>query len=384
MVNYEFPPLGGGGGVFTNDLAREMVLKGHAVSIITSGYSYLKKYECINGIDIYRVPVLGRSSLNTASMISMLSFLPSAIYKGSRLLLKKKQRYDLIHTHFAVPSGPARSFLSKCFKMPSVLSLYGGDIYDPSKSSSPHNNVLLKNVITFLMNTAHAVIAESNNIHDLAKNIYRPSKKIHIIPLDMQTPSFSTSTRKELLMKNDRFYLISKGRLVKRKGYSFLIKALSLLNKGEKDIGLILIGEGPEKNNLKDLARDLGLDKKIIFAGAVSDEKKFKLLSMSDLYVLSSIHEGFGIVLLEAMHCGLPVIATNEGGQTDIIEDGTNGILVPPRDETALAETIKYIVKNDSLRNTISENNRNKFFEYKISNVADQYLELYRKVITFK
>lgn len=381
IINYEFPPLGGGGGIFTRDLVKEFAKK-HSIDIITTHFKGLKRKETLENINIYRVPVLYRTALHTATLASMLSFPFFGILKGIHLCLNKK--YDIIQTHFAVPSGPVGLIISFLFRIPNVLTFYGGDIYNPYKKISPHSKAIFRWVVRTVINNATAVIAPSTNIRNNANKIYRPTKDISIIPFGIDTPFFTSLKREELSLQKDIFYIISIGRLLKTKGYDILIKALNIIHKSRSDIRLILIGEGPEQDNLEKLASDLDISDDIIFLGAVFDKRKFQFLSTADAYVLSSLYEGFGIVLLEAMFCGLPIVATNNGGQTDIVTDGRNGILVEPSDAQAIADAITRLIKDKELRQKTSTFNREDVKKYYISNIAQDYLKLFNNIVQIK
>ncbi|MBD3380386.1 MAG: glycosyltransferase [Candidatus Omnitrophica bacterium] len=378
FVNYEYPPVGGGGGVFTKDLAEELA-GNNTVHVLTSAFPGLARSETINGVTVFRTPVLNRTSLPSAGILSLLSFPFSGIFKGYSLL--KSTDYDVINTHFAVPSGPCGAFLSKISGIPNVLSIHGGDIYDPSKKTSPHRHPLLRWAVKRVMESSDSVIAQSNNTRDNAMSIYSPSKDIKIIPLGIPLSSIPEIDRGSIGLDPDKKYLISIGRLVKRKGYDILIRAFSSVTSREPSTRLILLGSGPELDNLKTLAADLGIGEKISFITDSDDRAKYEYLASSDMYVLSSLHEGFGIVLLEAMACGLSIVSTDNGGQTDILEHEKNALMVPPGDAEALAEAIEELLSSPETMRKMKTNNLEHAKDFSISKVAARYMELFRETI---
>ncbi len=134
---------------------------------------------------------------------------------------------------------------------------------------------------------------------------YKPKREIHIIPLSYEPYLFLPKYKSELGLDANKVYLISIGRIVKRKGFDYLIRSLKLLNE---NIVLLIIGDGAGINKLIQLVYRLNLHNRVKFLGDVSEELKFQYLANSDLYILSSLHEGFGIVLQEAMQVGLPIV----------------------------------------------------------------------------
>lgn len=372
IINYEFPPLGGGGGVAAYDLALEWVKTGR-VDVLTSSFQGIPPYETVDGINVHRVKIFFRKSRDAASFLSMLSFLPFAFIKG--IFLIRKHRYDVINTHFAVPSGPVGYLLGKIFGIPNVLSLHGGDIYDPSKKMSPHKSRFWRTVVRFMLNNADSVVAQSSNTRDNAVRYYNPSKEIKIIPLAFHPPA---KVKKIIKKQADEFKIVTIGRLVKRKAFDDLIKAVAAIIN--KNVRLYLMGDGPEMEYLSNLAIGLGASDRIIFLGYLTDEEKFSHIASSDLFALTSLHEGFGIVFMEAMHFGVPIVCTNHGGQTDFLENGKNGILIDVADIQACAEAIEKLRKDKKFYLEASKNNKLKVKDFYAENVASRYSVLFSEL----
>ncbi len=375
IINYEFPPLGGGGGVATMDLALEWV-KTARVDVLTSWFKGLPHYERVNGINVYRVPIFFRKSRDAASFLSMLSYLPFGFFKGLRLCLK--DRYDVINTHFAVPSGPLGFALGLIFRIPNVLSLHGGDIYDPSKRMSPHRSLFWRNVVRFIMNRADRIIAQSSNTRDNALKYYAPRKEVGIIPLAFHPPPLSGAKRAALGLGKNEFLLITIGRLIKRKAIDHMIRALDAIPDAR--LRLLVLGDGPEREYLESLARELGLDNRIVFTGYVTEQQKFDFIEVSNVFISTSLHEGFGIVFMEAMYCGLPIICSNHGGQVDFLENEENALLVDVGDVGGYARSIRRFIEDDGLYRRCSKNNRLKVKDFYAATVAGRYTDIYREV----
>jgi len=141
------------------------------------------------------------------------------------------------------------------------------------------------------------------------------------------------------------------------------------------------MGDGPEREHLTSLVEQLELKHRVTFLGYVSDFEKYKFLALSDLFILTSLHEGFGIVFLESMYCGLPIVCTNHGGQVDFLKDGENAILINVGDVNACADAIKRFYHNREFYLKCSSNNREKVMDFFADRVADQYLHLFHEII---
>src|SRR5438132_747536 len=151
FCNYEYPPLGGGGGVINARLA-EALAQRHEVTVLTSRAFGFPLDVVEHGVRVVRVPVLARRRMATANIPSMFAYLVMGILRGRRMVAV--DRYDLINTHFVLPTGPVGDALARHAGIPNVLSLHGGDLYDPAKRTSPHRHPLLRAWIRQLLRRA--------------------------------------------------------------------------------------------------------------------------------------------------------------------------------------------------------------------------------------
>jgi glycosyltransferase involved in cell wall biosynthesis len=377
FCNYEYPPLGGGGGVVMAALARELA-KRHAVTVLTSRALDLPAESLEGGVRIVRVPVFFRRELPTANLASMLAYLPMGMMRGAGLA--RDGGFDVINTHFVVPSGPVGHVLARRFKVPNVLSVHGGDLYDPSKSSSPHRHPWLRAPIRHLLNKADALVGQSRNTLDNVVNIYGVHRASHLIPLGIERPpAAGTATRRAFGIPDDAFVVVTVGRVVARKATTQLVKALCAAQRPR--MHLLVIGDGPDAAAVRGAALAAGVADRLHLAGQVSEERKYQALSVADAFVSASQHEGFGLVFLEAMAFGLPIVCYDHGGQTDFLRDGETGYVVPLNDQERFARALQALNDDPGSRETMAAANRRLVEGYFIDRCADRYEELFEGAI---
>lgn len=376
-VNYEYPPLGGGGGVINKQIAEELASR-HTVDVLTSQGLGLPAFSVENGVNIHRVPVFFRSRQAAANLPSMLAYLPSGYRTGLGLL--KENNYDVINTHFAIPSGPLGDWLSRKAKIPNVLSVHGGDLYDPSKFMSPHRHFLLRSVVKKVLSRANSVVAQSSNTVGNVHEYYASDLDCKCIPLGIvrHTQSIDSPRERYDLSEKD-IALVTVGRLVARKGLDRLLEIVKQINNS--NVHLFIIGSGPQLEPLKAMTGEMNLDSQIHFLGQVDDQEKLEVLQMSDIYVSTSQHEGFGIVYLEAMAAGLPVVCYDYGGQTDFLSSGSTGYVVKLNDEQSFKDACESLVEQPEIRQQMGKHNLTAVESFYIDNCAGQYEKLYEQVI---
>ncbi len=221
---------------------------------------------------------------------------------------------------------------------------------------------------------------------DMESNLNLHPKKIKVIhnPIDLETikkmsrESLNNKLFKEKCSENNPL-IIAMGRLAKQKGFQYLLKAFKIV-RNEFPSKLVILGKGEKKKNLVDLVKNLGISKDVVFLGFQSNPYKF--IANSDLFVLSSLWEGFPNALVEAMACGTPVVSTNcSSGPKEIITTGVNGLLVPPENSEELAKAILEVLTNKKLSEKIVEAGSKKVNEFDVKKIVPEYENLFINVL---
>ena len=347
IVNYEYPPLGGGGGVLTRTLVTQLARR-HEVTVLTTRGEGLPAESYDDGAHIVRVPVVGRRELAKASMPSMLSFVPAARRRGAALFGRTPP--DVVHTFFAVPSGPAGAWLARRTGAAHVVTVIGADIHDPSRAISPDRFPPLRRAVTNVVRGADDVTAISRDIAQRAKALTRRAE-IEVVSCAVELPSLPKSDRAALGWSKDEFVVLTIARLVSRKGLDALIRATG---RAGAPVSLEIVGDGPLRRSLEQRA-GAEAPGRVRFAGAVDAAGKNLRLVSADAFALVSLHEGFGLVYLEAMHAGLPVVAGDSGGQTDFLHHGEDALLAQPGDVGAIAVALRRLADDRALRRRLAE-----------------------------
>ncbi len=372
IVNYEFPPLGGGGGIVSAWLAEELA-KRHEVTVLTSRAFDLPQEEVRGKLRILRVPTAFRSQKMVANLPSMALFVFNGIRVGRSLV--EKEDFDIINTHFAVPTGPVGMALSEKAWIPNVLSIHGGDLYDPSKWSSPHRHALLRKTVHRVVSRANVVVGQSKNTNHNLRQYFSSESQPEVIPLGIPRPPRSRPDRAKLGLHQDDFLMISVGRLVRRKRTDELVHLLRHIDR--PGCRLIVVGDGPEESRVRKIAHRLGVDDRVVLTGFVDDRTKSDLLAASDVFVSASQHEGFGLVFLEAMAQGLPVVCYDNGGQTDYLNHELNGMVVPLNDANGMLKAVRSLFDDRNLKNTIRRRNLSDIEALFIESSAQKYERLF-------
>lgn len=387
FINYEFPPLGGGGGNANAAIARELASMGHEVAVVTSHFKSLKRFEKIDGVSIHRIPTL-RKYQEKCRVHEMLAFmlmsLPYALWRAYRM------KPDVCIAFFTLPSGPAAWLVRLFFKIPYIVSLRGGDVPGFMGKNLWFYHRVSEPLIKFLWRKAKAVVANSEGLKNLA---LQTSSKLDImtIPNGVDLTYFNREISenwpspdvKSNSDTNTVVRLMTAGRLTAQKGIDTLLFALWRLKSHLKnDFQLWIVGDGPLRETLEELTKDLQLEGHVFFQGWCNKLTLREYYESADIFVLPSIDEGMPNVLLEAMAMGLPLVATQISGSEELVEEGKNGFLVPPQDPEKLAEALGALIENDLGRQKMAGASKQKALEYGWKDVAVSYEELMKIALT--
>ncbi|MCW1930189.1 MAG: glycosyltransferase [Candidatus Kerfeldbacteria bacterium] len=370
-INYEYPPLGGGGGVAHKVLVDEWK-RHHEVTLITTRGKGQRFSEYMHGIRVYRAPCFRRTA-SVPEVYSLALFLITPILWLLWLKIKRK-KIDVINAQFAIPSGVIGIIAKYLFHVPCIVSIHGGDIYDPSKKVSPHLYWYTRWLVSWVLSHADRIIAQSHNTAQNAKAYYRFTQEIDIVPLPL-APAEPTQSQDDV--DAPAYTFISIGRLVARKGFDYLIDAFARIHATRPDTTLCIIGRGPQEAELRARIVEKNLSSCAWIRTDVDDVLKYQLLRRASCYVLSSLHEGYGIVLQEAMNAGLPIVATNNGGQTDFLIHRKNALLCSPKDVDQLARCMQEMIEHPDFQQEAVARYAETLRSFEPERVARKTIELF-------
>jgi glycosyltransferase involved in cell wall biosynthesis len=385
ILNYEYPPLGGGAGVATAALAQGLVEQGAIVDVLTASAgrqaerrTAVRKDDPLGcgRLSVYRVKSR-RIGIHQAGMLGAASYLVHAL-PLVRLLLRTHS-YDVVHVFFSLPTGALLPFLN-LNETPVVVSLRGSDVpgYDPYNTGMQRAHRVLAPLTRWIWHRADRVIPVCESLGRLTSRT-APDLEYTVIPNGVDLRLFHP---RESTRSNDAgpIRCVAVARLVERKGLGELIRAFGILPRGR--FSLEIVGNGPDEGVLRALVSRLGLDREVTFLGSLARGGVAERYREADLFTLPSSAEAFGNVFAEALASGLPIVGSTTGGIPELVEHGANGLLVPPGDAAALAQAICYLGDDPDLRQKMGARNRSKAEStLQWSQVTRRYLAVYRELM---
>ena len=269
------------------------------------------------------------------------------------------QKSQLIHVNWVLPNGPVAALVSAIQGIPFVVSLHGSDVFIAQR------NPIYRSVAGWVFRRAAAVTACSREMLQSAKGLGAP-QDTQLLAWGANPDIFQPKPKRipGNRLEDAQIKIIALGRFVHKKGFDVLLHAFAALALRHPNALLIIGGDGPLRISLEELTKALNIQKHVIFPGRISWDQAADFLSQGDIFVLPSIQDEYGnldglpTVLLEAMSCGLPVVASDLGGVNLVINDSVNGLLVPPGDTKALVEVLERLLEDIDERKKLGQTAR--------------------------
>ena len=363
-------PTYGGSGVVATELGMALANKDHEVHFIS--YSQPFRLDVFsNKINFHEVSVPD---------YPLFEYIPYEHNLTAKLVdVVLHEKLNLLHVHYAIPHASAalsakQILASKGIDLPIITTLHGTDITLLGKDKS------FKSVIEFAINNSDAVTAVSQSLKKETLSSFNINKEIQVVPnfidSNLYKYKIDEDLRRSFVSKEEKLIIhISNFRKVKR-----VQDVLKVFAKIREKIPskLLLIGDGPERLEMEQLCRNLNLCESIRFIGKLKAVEK--ILSVSDLFLLPSATESFGLVALEAMASKVPVISSNSGGLPEVNIDGKTGFLLDVKDVNAMAEKAIYLLKNQELLEEFKQNAYVHAMGFDLPNILPLYEKIYEEL----
>lgn len=366
-------PTFGGSGVVATELGIALAEKGHEIHFVTYKQPVRLEYLSDN-IFFHEVSV---------PKYPLFHYQPYELALSSKLVdTIRKHKIDLLHVHYAIPHAYAGYMAKQMLKeegihLPMVTTLHGTDI------TLVGNDPFFKPAVTFSMNKSDAITSVSENLREDILRLFDVKKEVHVIPnfinLEQHNKkSLNSKCHRSRMAKEEEHIVthISNLRPVKR-----LMDVIEVFDKIQKELPakLIVVGEGPDKLKAEALCAKKGIKDRVIFLGNSLEINE--ILGFSDLFILPSDTESFGLAALEAMASGVPVISSSAGGLPEVNIDGVSGFLSPVGDIDGMAANALKILKDEEVLNRFKESAMHTAEKFSIEKVVPLYEDLYIKCI---
>lgn len=351
---------------FVFDLAKALC-RFYEVHVLVPHSAGLLRYEELEGLKIHRFvyflpskfQVLGSGEGMLSDLKSnFLAYLQIPVFLVSQCLatinIVIRNKIDIVNSHWIVPQGFICALIGAILKFNHALTIHAADIFMLKRYG-----VLGTHICRFILNRTDIMFPVSNYIKEQVREVSHKDTANCIIPMGVDTNRFKYTVDKgDLRAKynlSNIFTFLFVGKFSEKKGIEFLIKASAMLQKKGYNFNLILVGGGPLYDCMIKLVETYGISDNVKFLGWINNELLPEIYPMSDVIVVPSVFdrkgetEGMPVVIHEAMACGIPVLASNISGIPDIVEDGKNGWLIKPADESLLAEKMEEIMSLNDL-----------------------------------
>jgi len=370
IMSTPFPPEEGIGN-YVYGLSSKLINLGHKVTIITRGNLFKTRREFIDDICVIKPPFFPLYPFH----IQFHGLFLNRIFK------KMEEEFDIVHIH-----SPLSPLIST--SLPIIATIHTPMLIDTKKRTDETKDIrarieqLIGRYISFHIEMD--LIERANKITTVAHSVAMELREYGLNSKDVEVIGNGVDEKIFTPIKNkvDEKYILYSGRLDYRKGLFDLIESSKIICQVHPELSFVITGKGILIDKLKRRVNESGLKNNFNFVGFVSREKLIQLYQQATIYVLPSHYEGLPTVLLEAMACGCPVVATSVSGNLDVLTQDHDGILVPPKSPDKIAEAVLKLLDDEKMRNTLGINARNTIenrFTWSI--ISKKFLHFYNSLI---
>lgn len=387
--------------IYIHELAKNLTTFNNEVHVLTPHYPNCKVEEELDDVNVHRFPYFypkkyqklcygGGIPYNFKN--SYLAKMQVPLFFLSELLsvikIVKREKIDVINSHWLVPQGLVGAICKKIFRIPHLSTIHAADLFGLERLP------FKRKIADFIVENSDEIVVVSSYIGERLLCLTSPKlkrnveKKMIILPMGVHTELFQNTTNKTKLLSeykiNSKFNLLFLGRFGEKKGISYLIKALPKILSQTKDINLVICGDGYLRKKLEQLVKKMNLEKYVRFTGFITNEEKVDYLSISDILIVPSIvahsgdTEGLPVVILEGLAAGKPIIASNVSGVKDVINDGWNGFLVVQKNPEQIADKVLGLLDDKELRVRFSKNALESAKKYDWEVIGGEYEKIMR------
>jgi glycosyltransferase involved in cell wall biosynthesis len=370
VLSYEYPPIGGGGGSVAKAVAEQLVLRGHEVRVQTAALGWRSTRETIDGVDVFRTASLRRKP-DTCTVPEMGLYLLTSFRPTLRHIREWKP--DVIHAHFAVPTGALAWAVHRRTGVPYVLTAHLGDVPGGVPEQTDRMFRRIAPLTRRIWHHAAEVTAVSSFVQELAESAYcRPVTRI-LNGIDLSdAPSESAPPGQPRR-------LVFIGRLNPQKNPLFFIDALAQLR--DATWVLTFIGDGPLMGEVKAAIARHRLENRIALTGWIAPAEVQRKLAEADILCMPSVSEGMPVAAVEALKYGLAIVASDIPGVRDAVEDGVNGCLVPLGDLAAFAQRLRSLLENEATLTAMKHASWEKARRFDLGGSAHEYAHVLAEAI---
>jgi glycosyltransferase involved in cell wall biosynthesis len=387
---------------FIEEIAAGIAARGHEVHVVLPKHRDMRRALVERGVHLHPYPYAPIDELNVWGYAEALAAdvqVRSRVYLIAPLALTastiatmrvaKRIQADIVHAHWVIPNGPPAALAAAWLKRPLVVSLHGSDIYLPERHR------WLRGSCAWALQRAAGITACSGDLAGRSVALGAPAERVRVIPYGADKETFRPAEpderqrlREELGFAEGEACLLAVGRLVRKKGFDVLIRALPQIIKEAGPVRLALVGQGDLWDELQTLAQEQGVQDHIWMPGAVERDRIPALFRSCDILSVPSVHDqrgnvdGLPNVVLEGMASGVAIVASDVAGIPQVIIPEETGLLVPEKDPAALASAIVRLLREPGLGQKLGRGARRKVEEHlNWPTVAQDFERVYRQAL---